>query len=101
MEAFKRISPESAHELMVSKKVVIVDIRDPNSFLQGHIAQAQNISDENIQDFLTQTDKNTPLICCCYHGISSQNAAAFFAHQGFKEVYSIDGGFEGWKKIYA
>jgi rhodanese-related sulfurtransferase len=30
------------------------------------------------------------------HGISSQGAAACFSEQGFKEVSSMIGGFEGW-----
>jgi thiosulfate sulfurtransferase len=41
---------------------------------------------------------DTPVIVCCYHGISSQQAAQFLIHQGFEEVYSLDGGFEAWRK---
>ena len=70
-----------------------------DSFAQGHIAQAQNVNDENIKDFLEDTDKEIPLICYCYHGISSQRAAGYFADQGFKQVYSIDGGWEEWKQF--
>jgi thiosulfate sulfurtransferase len=58
------------------------------------------VDDKNIVDFLQATDKEKPLICCCYHGISSQRAADYFADQGFKEVYSIDGGWEEWKAVY-
>ncbi len=85
---------------MGSGKTTMVDIRDLNSFAQGHIAGAQSVSDENIDNFLKETDKKTPLICYCYHGISSQRAASFFAGQGFKEVYSIDGGWEKWKATH-
>ena len=100
MDTFTRISPERAHEIMGSGAVTIVDIRDAGAFAQGHIAEAQTVNDENIQDFLQKADKGRPLICYCYHGISSQRAAGFFAQQGFKQVYSIDGGFEGWKAVY-
>ena len=100
METFTRISVQEAHEIMVSSDVTIVDIRDANAFAQGHIPQAQNVSDENIKTFLKTADQTKPLMCCCYHGISSQQAANFFANQGFKEVYSIDGGFEAWKSTY-
>ena len=100
MDTFTRISVQKAHEIMGSGEVTIVDIRDAGSFAQGHIAQAQGVNDENIQDFLQETDKEKPLICYCYHGISSQQAASFFANQGFKKVYSIDGGWEGWKAAY-
>jgi thiosulfate sulfurtransferase len=37
-------------------------------------------------------------IIYCYKGISSQDAAHYLSSQGFKDVYSVDGGFEEWKK---
>ena len=43
---------------------------------------------------------DAPLIVACYHGNSSQSAAAYLAHQGFSEVYSLDGGFELWRATY-
>jgi thiosulfate sulfurtransferase len=41
-----------------------------------------------------------PLIVSCYHGNSSQSAAAYLCSQGFTEVYSLDGGFEVWRTTY-
>ena len=100
MDPFTRISVQQAHEMMGSGKVAVVDVRDPASFEREHIANAQSLNDENIKTFLNETDKEIPLICYCYHGISSQNAALFFAEQGFKNVYSMDGGWEKWKTTY-
>jgi len=100
METFTRVSVQKAHEIIQSGNVNIVDVRDADAFAQGHMAQAQILNDENIKDFLQETDKEEPLICYCYHGISSQQAARFFADQGFKHVYSIDGGWEEWKAVY-
>ena len=40
---------------------------------------------------------DTPVLVYCYHGISSQNAAAFLIERGFETVYSLDGGFEAWR----
>ena len=101
MDNYIRISVQKAHEIIgAGNNVTIVDVRDVNSFAQGHIAQAQMVSEENIEAFLQVTDKQAPLICYCYHGISSQQAALFFVNQGFKKVYSIDGGWNEWKSIY-
>lgn len=36
----------------------------------------------------------------CYHGNSSQSAAAYLVSQGFSDVYSLDGGFELWRSTY-
>jgi thiosulfate sulfurtransferase len=49
---------------------------------------------------MAQADQQAPLIICCYHGNSSQNAAHYFSEQGCKEVYSLDGGYEQWKVLY-
>jgi len=100
MEPFTRISVQKAHELMSLGPATIVDVRDPASFEQAHMAQAQNLNNENIDGFLKNADKEQPLICYCYHGISSQQAALFFAGQGFKQVYSMDGGWEEWRSVY-
>jgi len=102
MDTFTRISVQEAHEIIEAKNpVTIVDIRDPNSFAQGHMSHAKAVNDENIKEFIEETDKEIPLICYCYHGNSSQRAASYFLAQGFKQVYSIDGGWEAWKVIYA
>jgi len=39
-------------------------------------------------------------VVCCYHGISSQQAAQFLISQDFTEVYSLDGGFTDWQLQY-
>lgn len=100
MDTFTRISVQKAREIIGSGRVTIIDVRDPGSFAQGHIDQAQSVNEDNIDPFLLETDKEIPLICYCYHGISSQQAASFFASNGFKQVYSIDGGWEEWKEAY-
>ncbi len=85
---------------MYASDVNIVDIRDEGSYAEGHIDKAHHVNEVNIKDFVQNTCKDKPLICYCYHGISSQGAAGFFAAQGFKKVFSLDGGFEKWKSIH-
>jgi len=31
-----------------------------------------------------------------YHGVSSKNVATFLVEQGYENVFSIIGGFDGW-----
>lgn len=96
MAKFERISVEKARHIMTTDNVAIVDIRDRVSFNNGHIENALLLDNNNIDGFVTATDKNTTIIIYCYHGNSSQNAAQFIAEQGFSTVYSMDGGFELW-----
>jgi len=39
-----------------------------------------------------------PMVVCCYHGISSQGVAQFLVERGFDQVYSLEGGFEGYQQ---
>lgn len=97
MAGFLHTTASQAQAMLHEQRAQLVDIRDAASFAQGHINGAQRIDNNSLTKFLEGADKSTPLIVCCYHGISSQNAAQFFCEQGFAEVYSLDGGFEGWK----
>ena len=94
---FKRITIEEVNRLQESRATNVIDIRDPQAFAAGHMPNAININNQNAPDYIENTDKETPLIVVCYHGHSSQPAAQYFAAQGFKDVYSMDGGFEVWK----
>lgn len=100
MSAFKRIAAADAHQLLENNEVRIADIRDVMSFQSGHICQAVRVDNQNLAEFIAASDKQKPLIVCCYHGNSSQGAAQYFAEQGFSDVYSLDGGYEFWKVSY-
>ena len=97
MNKFKNISVEETKELLRADNYLI-DIRDEESFSKSHIEGALNLSDKNIVEFVKTSKKNKPTIIYCYKGISSQNAADYLSSQGFKDLYSVDGGFEEWKK---
>ncbi len=83
---------------MANKSQVIVDIRDANSFANGRIVDAIHLTNESLPDFLRDADFDAPVVVCCYHGISSQQAAEFLISQDFTDVYSLDGGFTEWQK---
>lgn len=99
MSEFQRIAPEQAQTLR-EQGAVVVDIRDPQSFALGHISGSHHLDNYSLADFIAKADFDKPLIVACYHGNSSQGAAAYLAHQGFSEVYSLDGGFELWRSVY-
>ena len=99
MSEFQRIAPEQAQALR-QQGAVVVDIRDPQSFALGHIAGSLHLDNYSLADFIAKADLDRPLIVTCYHGNSSQGAAAYLVGQGFSEVYSLDGGFELWRATF-
>lgn len=100
MQQFQHISPQQTKEKLDLGEVKVVDIRDEQSFELGHIPSSYHLSNGSITQFINDNEFDTPVVVCCYHGISSQQAAQYLIHQGFEEVYSMDGGFEAWRANY-
>ena len=96
MDQYSCISTAQALELL-QKDATVADIRDQQSFVAGHMPNAVNVNNDNLHQFMQDSDMDKPLLVCCYHGISSQSAAQFLVQQGFDEVYSVNGGFEAWR----
>ncbi|MFN3579864.1 MAG: thiosulfate sulfurtransferase GlpE [Pseudomonas sp.] len=99
MSDFQRISPDQALELL-EQGAALVDIRDPQSFALGHIDGAVHLDNNSLPAYLQHADRQQALIVCCYHGNSSQSAAAFLAGEGFAQVFSLDGGYDLWRQQY-
>jgi len=97
MTTFKHLQISEFPALIKQGNVVIADIRDPNAFAAGHIPDAVPLTNETIADFIRETDMDAPVVVCCYHGHSSQQAAQYLISQDFTDVYSLDGGFSAWQ----
>lgn len=99
MQEIAQIAPLEALKMMEERGAWLVDIRDPQSFAQAHPRGAFHLSDGSLVSLMQQTEFETPLIVMCYHGISSVGAAQYLHHQGYEEVYNLQGGFEEWRKV--
>lgn len=85
---------------IIENNAAVVDIRDLVSFETSHISNAINLTNDNVQSFISTTEKQQPIIVCCYHGNSSKGAAEYLASEGFQEVYSLNGGFSQWSAMF-
>ncbi len=92
----KTISVGAAKEMLEKGEAIFVDLRDSGSYGEDHIPGAVLVSDANVDDFMASTDKTRPHIIYCYHGINSLGGAAYFEENGFRDVFSMDGGFSAW-----
>jgi thiosulfate sulfurtransferase len=100
MDQFAHISAQDAHTKLAAGEARLVDIRDPQSFETSHAVGAFHLTNGSLVRFMDEVDFDTPVIVICYHGNSSQGAAQYLLQQGFEEVYSLDGGFEAWRKEF-
>lgn len=97
MDEAKQIDVVRAQELLV-KGAIFADIRDPASYEAAHIPGAWYLNDANVEAFVEKSDKSKPVVVYCYHGNTSQGGAAYLMDHGFREVYSLIGGFERWRQ---
>jgi len=95
--SYQCISIAEAEAIIQSGEATLLDIRDSASFSAGHIKDAAHLTNENVADIMSHADKEKPMVIYCYHGNSSKGAADYFYNQGFKQSYSVDGGYEVWK----
>jgi thioredoxin len=90
-----------AEKLKTNENPQLLDVRTPEEFSSGHIADAKNVN-WNDDDFVAKAktyDKSKPIFVYCKVGGRSSQAADKLAELGFKEIYNLDGGFMKWKAL--
>lgn len=97
MSKFQCISVPTAQQVLSQDNVLLLDCRDLNAYRAGHVSDALHVHDDLVKKLIKDGDKNQALVIYCYHGHSSQHLAELFSNFGFESVYSVDGGYEGWK----
>jgi rhodanese-related sulfurtransferase len=80
----------------------LIDVRTPFEYKNhNHLKGAKNV-DFNSDDFLktmsATVDKNKPVFVYCASGGRSGEALKMLSESGFKEVYNLKDGINGWKK---
>jgi rhodanese-related sulfurtransferase len=92
------LSTEALKMISKDKKLVILDVRTPGEFSQGHIIGAINIDVHNADanDQYLKLDKNAKYIVICRTKNRSGVVSNFLTQNGFKSVYQVTDGMVGW-----
>jgi adenylyltransferase/sulfurtransferase len=80
------------------EKVVVIDVRDPDEFRDGHIEGSANIS-RGFLEFRIGTavsDPATPVVLYCQTGLRSVLAAKALRELGYATVINLQGGYQKW-----
>jgi rhodanese-related sulfurtransferase len=79
--------------------LVILDVRTPEEFDEGHIEGATLIDfyDPDFAEQLAELDPDVPYVLYCRSGNRSSGARATMAELGFTTVDDIDGGILAWE----
>lgn len=95
---FQRIHLENAEEIMRREKAWLIDIRDEQSYREGHMKKARNLPFEYIDDWSKRLPERVSVILYCEHGNQSMLAARRLRGRKGK-IYTIIGGYADEKKI--
>ena len=95
---FQLNAPEFSEKIASTLGGVVLDVRTPGEFAQGHIANATNISwnDPTFDGKINNIPKTTPVFVYCLSGSRSMSAANFMRNNGYSNVYELMGGIMKW-----
>lgn len=85
------LGPKTDYAKLVKQGALILDVRSPGEFKQGHIKKALNIPLPELSQHLSKIDKNTTTITYCASGMRSTSAKSILKSNGFANVYNGGG----------
>lgn len=95
---YKTISVADSETLIKESKPLILDCRALKDYKEGHLEDALHVHDNLKESLVKRGDKQRSLLIYCYHGHASEHLAEFFSDFGFKDVYSMAGGYTRWQE---
>lgn len=86
-----------AEQLKAVKPSMLIDVREPHEFKNGHITGATNIPLSQLGSRLDQIPQEKTLFLYCQSGMRSKQAATKLIREGHTQVAHLRGGFMSWK----
>ena len=79
------------------KPLVIVDVREPELFSEGHIKGAVNIPYDTAKPrVLKELSSNQRIVFVCHGGPMGDELGTLLVRSGYADVYNLAGGMRKW-----
>lgn len=83
---------QGVKEYSTTDGAVLLDVRTPDEYRQGHIPGSKNVPLQSISKVAGMIDnKSTPIFVRCLSGARSRQAAAILKQMGYTNVKNIGG----------
>jgi phage shock protein E len=89
------LGPKVDYADLVKQGAIILDVRSPGEYKQGHIKGSLNTPLNDLSQHITKLKKETTIITCCASGMRSASAKSILKSNGFIQVHN--GG--GWSSL--
>jgi rhodanese-related sulfurtransferase len=95
----KSLLPQEATLLINHEEAIILDVREENEYVQGHILNSIHIPLNTLSDKIARLEKyrNRPIIASCMSGNRSARACSTLKKNGFDQVHNLKGGVIAWQ----
>lgn len=96
-ELYRTIGEKEFTELSQRENVIILDVRTPSEYSQGHLKNAVLIDykNENFETEINKLDKSKTYLVYCKSGGRSAKASKVLSEKGFS-VCNLNGGISDW-----
>jgi rhodanese-related sulfurtransferase len=78
--------------------VLVLDVREPSEYDQGHIPGVTLIPMGQVADRLSEIPKDKTVIVTCRSGNRSGQITDYLRQQGYTDVHNMQGGIQAWQK---
>lgn len=83
---------------LVDRGAMLVDVRTPQEFAQGHLDSAVNFPLSELDNHFKDIEKDKMIVLYCRSGNRSGKAYQYLQSQGFTNLHNA-GGFEELKQV--
>ena len=91
------ISVDEALRLWQNKEAIIIDVRTPGEYRDGHIPGVVNIPLDELEKRIGEIPKDKKVVLICRTGSRSAQGTRLLRSKGFNNVYNSTGGMSTWK----
>ncbi|WHX98763.1 rhodanese-like domain-containing protein [Neobacillus sp. DY30] len=95
-EGYRNVTAEEAKILIDNKEVVVLDIRTPEEYQDGHIPNALLIPLQELEKKLIDLEKDKSYLLVCRSGSRSAQASEILTSKSFSTIYNMTGGMNNW-----
>ena len=96
----KEVSTSGALQLINHKSAIVLDVRQPGEYEEGHILNAKLIPLGKLKERIGELEKyrDQSIVVVCRSGNRSGTACFILGRQGFSQAYNLGGGMQAWQK---
>ena len=91
------VSVDEAQRLWQNKEAILIDVRTPAEYRDGHIPGVVNIPLDELEKRMGEVPKDKKVVLICRTGNRSAQGTKLLRSKGFNNVYNSTGGMTTWK----